>query len=49
MATSKLQDLRKFVLRIQLAQEFLWQQGLDSFGFPPRQYGRRDWREGLTL
>ncbi|KAJ7922118.1 hypothetical protein B0H13DRAFT_2267621 [Mycena leptocephala] len=28
---------------------FVWQQGLDSFGFPPRQYGRRDWREGLTL
>jgi hypothetical protein len=27
----------------------VWQQGLDSFGFPPQQYGRRDWREDLTL
>jgi hypothetical protein len=27
---------------------YLWQQGLDSFVFPRRNFGRRDWRSEMA-
>jgi hypothetical protein len=41
-----IQLLLKFC--IQIYRPSLWQQGLDSFVFPRRNFGRRDWRSEMA-